>query len=117
MVLSRRPARQVLAKRSGRKALQAVSQVVRRPAPMESGVKMMRKPANAESNVLRKPVASATKVIQFFGEEKGSSTQGGYPARSEGTRCCTAHRVDCNGCEAWQQTETGSRGEWSSDNR
>uniref|UniRef100_A0A7S1FJU0 Uncharacterized protein n=1 Tax=Noctiluca scintillans TaxID=2966 RepID=A0A7S1FJU0_NOCSC len=91
MVLSRRPA--------ATKAPKALSQVVRRPAAnsmvaspaaknvlvkpaglnapeagrssLESGVKQMRKPANAESNVLRKPVASATKVIQLSGKRRG----------------------------------------------
>uniref|UniRef100_A0A7S1FIC4 Uncharacterized protein n=1 Tax=Noctiluca scintillans TaxID=2966 RepID=A0A7S1FIC4_NOCSC len=100
MVLSRRRAAQkVLAKRSETTGQEAVSQVVRRPAansvvartaekhvlakpaglnapeagrsPLEAGVKQMRKPANAESNVLRKPVASATKVIQLSGKRMG----------------------------------------------
>merc|ERR1712136_174331 len=123
---AKKPAVQaVLAKPAGSNAAEDVSQVVSRPAAsavvaspaatillakpagvnapeagvpsVESGVNEMRKPANAESNVLRKPVASATKVIQFSVKRRGRPPKVG--TQPEAKERGAVPRTEC-GCQS-----------------
>merc|ERR1712136_109917 len=64
---------------------------------VESGVNEMRKPANAESNVLRKPVASATKVIQFSVKRRGRPPKVG--TQPEAKERGAVPRTEC-GCQS-----------------